>query len=223
MDGDSDGFCDAGDLCPADPLKFAPGQCGCGVLDLDTDSDGTADCVDTDNDNDGVPDSSDTNTLDPAVCADSDLDTCDDCAVGVDGFGPLPDNDPATDWIVPRMSAAVSSGKSMPGIKAPRDRNGVAVGQEPTQIPHRVHRSESTTASCSYFRPSLLACIWIAPNGQSSAQRWQPLQLARSTTAAPAIFAGGSQGATQMRQLIPTSSNQTSPGDPICTSGYICR
>ncbi len=35
-----------GDLCPDDPLKTDPGQCGCGVADYDGDSDGTADCLD---------------------------------------------------------------------------------------------------------------------------------------------------------------------------------
>jgi hypothetical protein len=35
-----------GDLCPADPNKQSPGQCGCGVADTDTDGDGIADCVD---------------------------------------------------------------------------------------------------------------------------------------------------------------------------------
>jgi hypothetical protein len=34
------------DGCPNDPLKIAPGQCGCGAPDTDTDGDGTADCVD---------------------------------------------------------------------------------------------------------------------------------------------------------------------------------
>ncbi len=34
------------DLCPTDANKVAPGQCGCGNLDTDTDSDGTADCND---------------------------------------------------------------------------------------------------------------------------------------------------------------------------------
>ncbi len=34
------------DLCPDDPNKIAPGQCGCGVSDGDSDSDGTADCND---------------------------------------------------------------------------------------------------------------------------------------------------------------------------------
>jgi hypothetical protein len=35
-----------GDLCPTDPNKLAPGICGCGVPDTDTDGDGLADCID---------------------------------------------------------------------------------------------------------------------------------------------------------------------------------
>ncbi|GAX17937.1 hypothetical protein FisN_18Hu145 [Fistulifera solaris] len=34
------------DKCPMDPDKTAPGQCGCGVPDTDTDQDGVADCLD---------------------------------------------------------------------------------------------------------------------------------------------------------------------------------
>ncbi|MDZ4773271.1 MAG: right-handed parallel beta-helix repeat-containing protein [Planctomycetota bacterium] len=34
------------DLCPLDPLKSAPGQCGCGIADTDNDNDGTANCND---------------------------------------------------------------------------------------------------------------------------------------------------------------------------------
>jgi hypothetical protein len=37
--------CEQGaDLCPTDPAKSAPGICGCGISDADTDGDGTADC-----------------------------------------------------------------------------------------------------------------------------------------------------------------------------------
>lgn len=35
-----------GDLCPDDPQKAHPGQCGCGQPDTDGDGDGTADCAD---------------------------------------------------------------------------------------------------------------------------------------------------------------------------------
>ena len=45
-DDDGDGAFDGGDLCPRDPLKVAPGQCGCGFTDTDSDGDATADCVD---------------------------------------------------------------------------------------------------------------------------------------------------------------------------------
>jgi hypothetical protein len=34
------------DLCSSDPIKEAPGQCGCGTADTDSDGDGTADCHD---------------------------------------------------------------------------------------------------------------------------------------------------------------------------------
>ena len=34
------------DGCPDDPLKMAPGTCGCGEPDTDTDADGTPDCKD---------------------------------------------------------------------------------------------------------------------------------------------------------------------------------
>ena len=53
-DTDHDGFGYPGfpantcpvDPCPADPNKQAPGLCGCGVADTDTDCDGTPDCLD---------------------------------------------------------------------------------------------------------------------------------------------------------------------------------
>jgi hypothetical protein len=34
------------DLCPDDPAKVAPGVCGCGVTDIDSDGDGVLDCQD---------------------------------------------------------------------------------------------------------------------------------------------------------------------------------
>jgi alpha-tubulin suppressor-like RCC1 family protein len=45
-DLDQDGTPDGSDGCPSDPEKVAPGQCGCGVADIDGDGDGTADCND---------------------------------------------------------------------------------------------------------------------------------------------------------------------------------
>jgi hypothetical protein len=83
-DTDGDGYGDPGfplntcplDGCPSDPAKIAPGICGCGIPDVDTDGDGVLDCndgcpadptktapglcgcgtPDTDTDGDGVPD-----------------------------------------------------------------------------------------------------------------------------------------------------------------------
>lgn len=84
-DADADGTCDLLDGCPADPLKTAPGICGCGVSDADADGDGTADCsdgcpndpfktlpgqcgcgvADTDGDGDGTADCNDGCPADP--------------------------------------------------------------------------------------------------------------------------------------------------------------
>jgi len=68
-DADADGACDAGDACPADPLKNAPGPCGCGAIEVDTDSDATPDCNDPDDDSDGVPDHADCAPLTPGIAS----------------------------------------------------------------------------------------------------------------------------------------------------------
>ncbi len=64
-DADGDGIDAAcGDQCPEDPEKIAPGVCGCGVPDVDSDADTVPDCHDQcpsaddrmDEDGDGFPD-----------------------------------------------------------------------------------------------------------------------------------------------------------------------
>ena len=68
----------AGDGCPEDANKQAPGACGCGNADTDSDNDGTADCKD------GCP--NDTNKQEPGTCGcgtpdtDSDGNGTSDCA-----------------------------------------------------------------------------------------------------------------------------------------------
>ncbi len=82
------------DNCPADPAKTEPGVCGCGIADIDTDGDGTPNCIDacpndsakiaaglcgcgvadTDTDGDATPDCldgcpNDPTTANPAQCA----------------------------------------------------------------------------------------------------------------------------------------------------------
>jgi len=80
IDSDSDGTCNADDLCPIDANKTAPGTCGCGTADTDTDVDGTANC------NDGCP--TDPNKTSPGTCgcgvadADTDADGTANCNDG---------------------------------------------------------------------------------------------------------------------------------------------
>ena len=45
-DSDTDGAADCVDGCPVDPAKTAPGGCGCGIPDVDTNGDGVLDCQD---------------------------------------------------------------------------------------------------------------------------------------------------------------------------------
>lgn len=44
-DSDSDGVCDNDDGCPDDPNKSAPGDCGCGEVEIDINNDGISDCL----------------------------------------------------------------------------------------------------------------------------------------------------------------------------------
>ncbi|MCG8406558.1 MAG: pre-peptidase C-terminal domain-containing protein [Phycisphaerales bacterium] len=63
-DADGDGLGDDLDECPNDPDKVAPGTCGCGTADTDTDGDSIPDCNDQcngeddtlDADGNGIPD-----------------------------------------------------------------------------------------------------------------------------------------------------------------------
>ena len=63
----------------------------------DFDVDGLCDAGDADDDNDGIDDGVDPAPQDPSLCGDADADTCDDCTIGTDGIGPLPDFDTADD------------------------------------------------------------------------------------------------------------------------------
>ncbi|MDX2361074.1 MAG: T9SS type A sorting domain-containing protein [Crocinitomicaceae bacterium] len=117
-DDDNDGIADGLDTNPLDPSicqdADADGCDDCGngtdgfgpLADndpsndgIDTDGDGLCDTGDLDDDNDGVLDVMDVDPLNPDLCQDLDGDGCDDCSVGTDDFGPLPDNLPATDGL----------------------------------------------------------------------------------------------------------------------------
>lgn len=62
---------DCGDACPDDPDKMIPGECGCGVPDIDSDGDGALDC------NDNCP--NDSNKTEPGVCGCGVDDSSPDC------------------------------------------------------------------------------------------------------------------------------------------------
>ncbi|MBL9149642.1 MAG: VCBS repeat-containing protein [Phycisphaerae bacterium] len=80
LDTDGDGVGNSCDGCPNDPLKIAPGACGCGVADTDSDGDGVANC------NDGCP--NDPLKSSPGTCGcgvadtDSDGDGAPNCVDG---------------------------------------------------------------------------------------------------------------------------------------------
>jgi hypothetical protein len=84
------------DACPDDPYKTAPGVCGCGVADTDTDDDTIADCLDPDDDNDGVLDADDHFPLDDTESLDTDA----------DGTGDNADEDDDNDGINDSIEAA---------------------------------------------------------------------------------------------------------------------
>ncbi len=106
-DTDGDGVPDITDGCPNDPLKIAPGICGCGFPDTDTDNDGWLDCVDdcpndpdkilpgvcgcgtpdTDTDGDGTPDCIDPVLLPPVADPGPDRTVDSDASVTLDGSG----------------------------------------------------------------------------------------------------------------------------------------
>lgn len=117
-DSDGDGTGDSCETCDIDPLKIAPGVCGCGTADTDTDSDGTPDCndacdddplkialgacgcgeADTDTDHDGTADCVEVCDLDPSKtvpgvcgCGIADTDTDHD---GTADCNETCDNDP---------------------------------------------------------------------------------------------------------------------------------
>jgi hypothetical protein len=86
-------------------------------------------------------------------------------------------------------------------------------------MPQATHKAGSTTASRSKGRPSLLGCMVTALKGQSSAQRVQPLQLARSTLATGTRRIGGSQGSAATIRLSVVRKTQRAPLDQMSMSG----
>lgn len=105
VDTDGDGVPDSTDGCPTDRNKSAPGTCGCGELDADSDEDAIADCQDN------CDDSSNPDQVDSD--ADGLGDACDNCPLVANADQADADGDgvgDACDRDVALSSAAGSAG-----------------------------------------------------------------------------------------------------------------
>lgn len=131
------------DIYPSSPVIDTDGTLyigGCLMRTLyaltgkDTDGDGIIDELDPDDDNDGVDDADDPAPLDPGTCGDIDQDTCDDCTVGVDGFGPLVDQDPLNDGADRDQDGLCDAGDECP-LDSPNDSDGDGVCDSEDQCP----------------------------------------------------------------------------------------
>ena len=123
------------DGCPDDPAKSAPGVCGCGVADTDTDADGSADCLDS------CP--SDIGKTGAGVCgcgvsdADANNNSTPDC------------NDPVLAGVVPRVAKlSTKKGKVVVSMES---RSGVLYLLKVTT---KSGKAKATTAYYSASSPS---------------------------------------------------------------------
>ena len=89
---------EAGDACPDDPAKTAPGACGCGVADADTNGNEVLDC----NEVNGCTDATACNYNSSATIGDGSCifaSGCDSCSGATDGTGTLVDGDADNDGV----------------------------------------------------------------------------------------------------------------------------
>ena len=152
-DGDNDDVGDMCDNCPSDQGKIAPGVCGCGIADIDLDSDKLLDCIeqtmctnpdDADTDDDGIMDGDEDADLD-GLRGSTETDPCNvdtdgdgiqdgtESGVTVAGTGTdstvfVPDADPST---------------TTNPLDADADGDGVKDGEEDTNFNGRVDEGES--------------------------------------------------------------------------------
>ena len=122
-DDDNDGVVDAIDRCPRGDTGWTASSA------TDLDGDGCQNSLeDLDDDNDGASDATDPFPTNPNRCGDGDADTCDDCAVGSDDFGPLPDQ------LVANDGADADSDGSCNAGDADDDNDGVADGPDTADL-----------------------------------------------------------------------------------------
>ncbi|MEM6993160.1 MAG: choice-of-anchor B family protein [Myxococcota bacterium] len=130
--GDGGGGGAVSDACPADPDKDAPGVCGCGIAEDDTDEDGSPDCIDA------CPD--DANKVEAGTCgcgvpdADGDLDGVLDCldnCSAVANEGQADDDDDGVGDSCDNCAVIPNPGQD----DADADGTGEACACDPTPIP----------------------------------------------------------------------------------------
>ena len=127
--------------------------------------------LERDSDNDGVPDKRDADPLNPDICEDADQDGCDDCAIGTDDTGPLPDNDPADDGPDADADGICDAGDNCPSDANPgqEDDDGDGVGDACDGCPHDENKTNPAVCGCGQpdegdeDNDGVLDCVDICP------------------------------------------------------------
>lgn len=141
IDSDEDGVADCVDLCPENPLKTEPGECGCNVPETDSDGDGVPNCNDVcvggndqvDYDQDGTPDDCDTDDDNDGV---TDLNDC---------FPLNPELNARTLWYEDVDGDGVGAGRYYLGCLPPADNWVTETGDE---CPYDRYRTSSAPCGC---------------------------------------------------------------------------
>ena len=234
---------DCNDACPNDDNKIAPGICGCGGADTDSDSDGEADC------NDGCP--NDANKTEPGQCGcgipdtdDDDLSDADEALAGTDPFDTDTDQDglfdgaevgSAVDGCPDPLNPdsdgdTISDGNEVAGLTNPcsadSDGDGVPDNEDPTPTDPGVTTGylEDTTRDLASEEIATLPLDTVIVssgggngngNGSTNAKTTRRNTLVGWTTEAANLVANGDiQGALdELEKVLKRVDGDSSPPD----------